>query len=279
MTPPAASAAPIPASRPPRVSGSRGAQVLSRGVLAAPGVSRPHVRTPPRRASVSVRPRPHASESLLARLARVSDHRLLDRLIRGRLWIGVLAFALIGIVAMQLAILSLNRATGQALNRVAQLQRENPALVIANSTAAAGENIEPQAAARGMAMARVGAAQFLASSAGDFARAARILSTSTAPAATQATSQNSEGASAQSSSPSSESEASQAPSQSSVAASENVSEQASATRGQTTEASAQTQTGAQPVSPTSAATTSEASGYPSSQAPTVGSQGGTQAGP
>lgn len=286
MTPPAASVAPIPATRPRRVSGGpRGAQAFARGAVAAPGISRPRVRTQPRRASVKTRPQPRAGESLLGRLTRVADHRLLDRLIRGRLWIGVLTFALIGIVAMQLAILSFNRATGQALERVTQLQRENPALSIANSTATAGENVEPQAAARGMAMASLGAIQFLPAGSGDLSRAVRILSSSTAPAASQAPSQSSEGASVQTSSPAGESEGSQtasvpqASSQSPATSRESTGEQSPSAGGPATEAGSQSQTSTQPVSPTSSTTTSEGGGYPPAQAPTVGSQGGTQAGP
>jgi hypothetical protein len=182
---------------------------------------------------------------------------------------------------MQLAILSFNRATGQALERVTQLQRENPALSIANSTATAGENVEPQAAARGMAMAPVGAIQFLPAGSGDLARAARILSSSTAPPASQTPSQSGEGASVQTSSPAGESEGSQtasvpqAPSQSPATSGESTGEQS----GPATEAGAQGQTSTQPVSPTSSTTTSEGGGYSPAQAPTVGSQGGTQAGP
>ncbi len=56
------------------------------------------------------------------------EPRALDRLIRGRIWIALIAFALIGIVTLQLLVLQLNAGIGRALVREAQLQRENAAL-------------------------------------------------------------------------------------------------------------------------------------------------------
>ena len=81
---------------------------------------------------------------------RSATHRLLDRLIRGRLWIGLVAFALIGIVTLQLVLLKLNAGIGRALEREALLQRENAALSIENSELAAGEQVESQAEHAGM---------------------------------------------------------------------------------------------------------------------------------
>jgi hypothetical protein len=107
---------------------------------------------------------------------RVSDSALLDRLVRGRLWIGLLAFALIGIVAMQLMVLKLNTGIGTTLAREAALQRANAQLGIEAATGSGEGRIEPLAAATGMTFAPSGSVHFVASSpASDTSRAATAL--------------------------------------------------------------------------------------------------------
>jgi hypothetical protein len=136
------------------------------------GCLSPVRRQPLRR--VPARPR-RRSEHLLEGLLLLPDHRLLDRMIRGRLWIGLLAFALIGIVTMQLLVLKLNTGIGHSLALQSRLQRENATMSIENSTAAAGENIEPEASHKGMVLAPLGAIRFLSSEPRDLARAAAAL--------------------------------------------------------------------------------------------------------
>jgi len=58
---------------------------------------------------------------LISALEGLAQHRLLDRLIRGRTWIGIVAFALIGIVTLQLGLLKLNGGIGRALEHEALL--------------------------------------------------------------------------------------------------------------------------------------------------------------
>jgi cell division protein FtsL len=116
---------------------------------------------------------------LLAALEGLAQHRLLDRLIRGRTWIGLLAFALIGIVTLQLGLLKLNGGIGRALEHEALLQRENAALSIENSELSAGSRVEARATQLGMAFVASGALRFLAVRPhGDAAQAASALSTS-----------------------------------------------------------------------------------------------------
>ena len=79
----------------------------------------------------------------------VATHRLLDRLIRGRVWIGVIAFALIGIVTMQLVLLKLNAGIGRSLVREALLQRENATLSAENSEVGRGRTDRSAGRARG----------------------------------------------------------------------------------------------------------------------------------
>jgi hypothetical protein len=103
---------------------------------------------------------------------------LLDRLIGSRTWIGLLAFALIGIVTLQLGLLKLNAGIGRTLEQTASLQRENAALSIENSELAAGDRVESSAAGLGMEIVPIGALKSLTPRPGlDATRAASALST------------------------------------------------------------------------------------------------------
>lgn len=150
MTPPPAAAAapqpvrrrPVPATRPAR-RGGRSAPVLPRRVSG------------PVRARVRAGARAHAHTEL-----KLIPHQLLDRLIRGRLWIGLVAFALIGIVAMQLWIVKLGVGIGRAIEHEGLLRRENAVLSIEDAGLSSGERVERLAAAKGMVEAAPGALHF-----------------------------------------------------------------------------------------------------------------------
>ena len=115
---------------------------------------------------------------VLAALNGLSRNRSLDRLIRGRTWIVLIAFALIGIVTLQLLVLRLNANIGRSLVREEQLQRENAALSIESSELAAGERVESQAARLGMELVPEGSLRFLPIDPhSDIGRAAAALST------------------------------------------------------------------------------------------------------
>jgi hypothetical protein len=162
MAPPAAAAA--PAVHPRRVGPGR-------GPLTVPG--RPRRVSGPARRPARARPsedhqtgRRSGDEAGLALgvievLGRLRQPRLLDRLIQGRISIALVAFALIGIVTMQLGLLKLNAGIGRALEREALLQRENAALSIENSEMAAGDRVELRAARLGMELVSPGALHFL----------------------------------------------------------------------------------------------------------------------
>jgi hypothetical protein len=167
MTPPSAAAA--PALRP---SGRRPSDRRSAATIAP---RRPLTTAPrPRRVSGPVRwPRvdrpagrshaPHVPFALVLveALRRLASHRLLDRLIRGRIWIALITFALIGIVTLQLGLLKLNAGIGRALEREVVLQRENATLSIENSELAAGDRVQSGAARLGMEAAPSRALRFL----------------------------------------------------------------------------------------------------------------------
>jgi cell division protein FtsL len=198
VTPPAAATAPP----------------LRRARTAVP--ARPRVAPPrPRRVSgPASRPapapqRPAQAEGglvlgALAALNRLLGNRSLDRLIRGRVWIVLIAFALIGIVTLQLLVLALNASIGHVLVREAQLQRENAALSIEDSELAGGERVESQAARLGMELVPMSSLRFLAvDPRTDIARAAAALNTPVQAAGAAATAGSGEAGAASPSSSSS----------------------------------------------------------------------------
>ncbi len=137
----------------------------------------------PARGNASVRAPALSTLPLHLRLApavaRIPDHRVLDRMVRGRLWIGAIAFALLGIVAMQLSLLKLNTGIGRALEHESLLRRQNATLRYDVSNLSAGDRVETQAVRMGMTMASPGAIHFLSAGGSDQARrAARSLDAS-----------------------------------------------------------------------------------------------------
>ncbi|MGN6190030.1 MAG: hypothetical protein ACTHOE_14140 [Conexibacter sp.] len=167
MTPPAATAAArraVVAPRPQRrISGP-----------ARPAPNRP-VRRPARPVAV---PRPNrrgADQTLGARalawLRTLPDHRLLDRLIGGRIWIVLLGGLLVGIVTMQLTLLRWNAGIGRAVERSTQLEQSNAALRLSISELSDTNRIVGEATQMGYVMPPQGSPRFLTASAADAGRA------------------------------------------------------------------------------------------------------------
>jgi len=158
---------------------SRGGRSGQRPLPEAPRPRR--VSGPARRAAVG-RPLRRGAGShqgialrVAARLERLSRLRLASL---GRTWIALVAFALIGIVTLQLVLLKLNASIGRALEHEALLQRQNAALSIENSELAASPRVEAGAERIGMELVPPGALRFLAVRPGfDASRAAAALST------------------------------------------------------------------------------------------------------
>jgi cobalamin biosynthesis Mg chelatase CobN len=113
--------------------------------------------------------------------------RALRRALSGRAWIALVAFALIGIVTLQLGLLKLNGGIGRALEHAALLQRENAILAIENSEMAAGDRVQRTAAKLGMQPLVPDAVRFLVVHPGrDARRAAAALKSSELGALTAA---------------------------------------------------------------------------------------------
>jgi len=105
----------------------------------------------------------------------VSGSRMMDRVVRGRVWIGVIGFSLIGLVAMQVSMLKLNSGIGRAAQTVTTLERSNSALRGQITGLSGGDRIQRLAESRGLVMPAPGDVAYLhAGSLGeDAARAAR----------------------------------------------------------------------------------------------------------
>lgn len=273
MTPPAAAAAPAvrragaaapsrprPAPRPRRVSG-------------------PARRQGPVAPIEQARAERGVALGLLAALDRLQRHRLLDRLIAGRTWIALVAFALIGIVTLQLLLLTLNGDIGRALEREALLQRENAAMSIEDSELAAGERVEAQAAHLGMQLVPAGALRFLsATPPGVLGRAATALSAplqSTSTPSAEAGASTQTGAGETTTTPAEAPTAAQAPAATEAAASTSSATQAPAASAPSPggEASAAAQAPAAAPQPSAIEQSSASSAGAATPA------GGTQAGP
>jgi cell division protein FtsL len=134
----------------------------------------------PRPAAPRPRRRPAASPTrgarVLSAVAALPDHPLLDRLIRGRYWIGLIACALISVVAMQIALLKINNGVGRALTHTTLLERENASLRAEVSALSDPDRVQAEAAKLGMVLVAPGGERFLAASSGLVGTALRQMS-------------------------------------------------------------------------------------------------------
>jgi hypothetical protein len=161
MTPPAASAA----GRLPRTTVPRVPRRVS-------GPSPPAAR--PKRAAGDA---PRTARAPLParaarRLAGVPDSRFLDRLVRGRAWIAIVAIGLMGIVFMQVSLLKLNAGIGRAVTTADTLERQNSLLRDEISKLDSGQRIQDMASRLVMVMAPAGAMHYLDARGTNPARAA-----------------------------------------------------------------------------------------------------------
>jgi hypothetical protein len=108
----------------------------------------------------------------LRRTRLLADSRLLDRLIRGRLWIPLVAAGLMGIVFMQVSMLKLNAGIGRAVQSASTLERQNANLRAAVSGMESGTRIEDAAHHLGMVVPADGSSHYVTAAARGLATAA-----------------------------------------------------------------------------------------------------------
>jgi hypothetical protein len=157
MTPPATAAARRPATKP--VAPRRPRRVS--GPIAVPRPAR--------------RPDLPLGARVLDRLRALPEHRLLDRLIGGRVWIVLVGTLLVGIVTLQLSLLKLNAGIGRAVERTAVLQQENALLRASNSRWSDPAWVTDQAGKMGFVTPPQGSARFLTASPDDAGRALSVM--------------------------------------------------------------------------------------------------------
>jgi hypothetical protein len=163
VTPPAAGAAPVRAAAPLRARTAPAPLRLPPAPRRVSGPSR-HPRATPAR--------PVASPSLLIRLI---DHPWLERLVRGRAWIAIVAAALLGIVAMQVVLLRLGTQIGNETSTVNGLIAQNETTQATIGALEASRRVARQASDLGMVYPAPSAVTYLTVNPGDAARAVHIM--------------------------------------------------------------------------------------------------------
>ncbi len=189
-------ASPRPAARSSAAAAFAGPAVALGGrfaAAAAAALPQPATRpsAPPRRRPTAV-PRPARRPDLplgaraLEWLRALPDHRLLDRLISGRIWIVLLGTLLVGIVTLQLTLLRLNAGIGRAIEASSALQQSNAALQLEISQESDGQLVLQRAAQMGFVTPPQGSPRFVTASPGDADTALRTMRVPNPAAATSA---------------------------------------------------------------------------------------------
>ena len=140
---------------PRRVSGPAAGTAAARTATVdaptrAPARARPSRPSRPRTRPAGARAPWRARSAAYVRA--LPDHALLDRIIRGRVWIPLLGVLLAGIVAMQVEVLKLNAGIGRSLERSSALQAQNELLRAGVTRLSDEQRIERIAAQMGMVM-------------------------------------------------------------------------------------------------------------------------------
>jgi cell division protein FtsL len=170
MTPP-----PPAATAAGRLRGGAAPRVPRRvsGPAARPRTGAPRVRT---RARARRRAGAARAASAAAVLRGLPDARLLDRLLRGRAWIALIAVALIGIVFMQVSLLKLNAGIGRAVTTVDTLERQNAELRADVAALAGDGRIQDVAAEAGLVLPPAGDVEYRDARRANARRAVRAIS-------------------------------------------------------------------------------------------------------
>jgi len=134
----------------------------------------PAPRLPRRVSGPAARPRavpaPRVGTGVFERIRALPDHRVIDRLLRGRVWICFVGVALMGIVAMQVSLLKLNSGISRAVETSATLERQNSSMEANIARLASGERIRAGADKRGMVTPAAGDVHYLRVRSGTDAR-------------------------------------------------------------------------------------------------------------
>ncbi len=103
------------------------------------------------------------------------DSRLLDRLLRGRIWIGLIAVLLFGLVFLNVSLLRMNSAAGNNAEQVKELRIQNDRLNAKVSRLQGGDRLDRVAGRLGLVMPEPGSVHYLSARESDVEQAARAL--------------------------------------------------------------------------------------------------------
>jgi hypothetical protein len=152
LTSGAAAPARAPAQKPARKPAPARRKPARKAKGAAAPARRPARRTTSSRVAAGGQLIPFAVGRSATALRGLPDSGLVVRMTRGRLWIGVLAVLLVGIVALNVVTLSFAASSGKVDERNTALEQENRELQSRVSTVASGTRVHHEAAAQGLAM-------------------------------------------------------------------------------------------------------------------------------
>jgi hypothetical protein len=159
---------PAPRHPPPHRRSQGSPAIAPRGPRRVSGpVSRRMVAAPAAGAALPRR----GSTGLFARVRALPEHRVVDRLLRSRLWIWALGALLGGIVAMQVSLLKLNSGIARAVETTSTLERQNAGLETAIARLSAPDRINTGAQALSMVLPPAGEVGYLTAGPRDGAHA------------------------------------------------------------------------------------------------------------
>src|SRR5439155_2290553 len=104
------------------------------------------------------------------------DSRVVDRLVRARLWVALLAILLFGLVAINVSMLKLNSESGRNAEAARKLGIRNTQLQAKVSRLASGDRIQAAARALGFSLPAPDQIDYLNAHVGDGKRAAKAIS-------------------------------------------------------------------------------------------------------
>jgi hypothetical protein len=129
----------------------------------APRATPRHVR----RVSGPLRPAPvgaplrRGTTGVFERIRALPEHRVVDGLLRGRVWIWLVGLLLGGIVAMQVSMLKLNTGISRAVTTMGTVERQNANLEADIARLSASDRVRDAALAEGMVAPPAGSMEFL----------------------------------------------------------------------------------------------------------------------
>lgn len=126
---------------------------------AAPARRAPGRHAAPRHAAPARRVSGHAIPARTVALPRGA--RVLDTLLTGRIWIGLIGVLLAGIVFFNVDLLQMNREITQMADKATQIKRENDRLRHDYARLASSERIQEAAAALGLVYPAAGEVRYL----------------------------------------------------------------------------------------------------------------------